>query len=228
MKFRTVFFDVDYCLLDTPTSERRIIRELYAMQGQTVGDEVGDTYREINRKLWVYLDRGEITRERLYVMRFERLFEIYPFFKPAEEVAPWFLEQLACAHDAQAGAEHLLRRLKEAGVRIFTASNGIGSVMNGRVRAAGLSKYLTGAFAADDVGAMKPSFRYFDTVFKKSGETELSRTLMVGDNPVTDVNGAVEYGMTGALFGARWQEESKAAYVARTMQELEDKLFDEA
>ena len=48
MKFTTVFFDIDYCLLDTPTSERRIIRELYAQQGQTVGDEVGDTYREIS------------------------------------------------------------------------------------------------------------------------------------------------------------------------------------
>jgi len=227
MKFRTIFFDVDYCLLDTPTSERRIIRELYAQQGQTVGDEVGDTYREINKQLWVYLDRGEITRERLYVMRFERLFELYPFHKPADEVAPWFLEQLANAHDPQEGAAHLLERLHRAGVRIFTASNGIGKVMNGRVDAAGLSKYLTGRFSADDVGAMKPSRQYFDTIFKRSGETDLSRTLMVGDNPCTDVNGAVEYGMTGALFGARWQEKSNAAFVARTMQELENLLFAE-
>lgn len=228
MRFSTVFFDIDYCLLDTPTSERRIIRELYAQQAQSVGDEVGDTYREINKQLWVYLDRGEITRERLYVMRFERLFEIYPFFKPASEVAPWFLEQLAHAHDPQDGAEHLLARLKDAGTHVFTASNGIGEVMNGRVAAAGLSKYLTGKFAADDVGAMKPSPKYFDTIFKKSGEKDLSRTLMVGDNPVTDVNGAVDYGMTGALFGARWQEPSKATYVARTMKELEDMLFKDA
>ena len=228
MKFSTIFFDVDYCLLDTPTSERRIIRELYAQQGQAVGDEVGDAYREINKQLWVYLDRGEITRERLYGMRFERLFEVYPFFKPAEEVAPWFLAQLANAHDPQEGAEHLLARLRDAGVRVFTASNGIGQVMNGRVAAAGLSPYLTGRFAADDVGAMKPSPVYFDTIFKRSGETDLSRTLMVGDNPVTDVNGAVDYGMTGALFGARWQEESRATYVARTMKELEDMLFEEA
>lgn len=227
MKFRTIFFDVDYCLLDTPTSERRIIRELYARQGQQVGDEVGDTYREINRQLWVYLDRGEITRERLYVKRFERLFEVYPFFESPEQVAPWFLDRLAQAHDPQEGAAHLLSRLKDAGVRVFTASNGIGEVMNGRVEMAGLSGYLTGRFAADDVGAMKPSRQYFDTVFRRSGETDLSRTLMVGDNPVTDVNGAVDYGMTGALFGARWQEKSKATYVARTMRELEEMLFEE-
>ena len=227
MKFRTIFFDVDYCLLDTPTSERRIIRELYARQGQQVGDEVGDTYREINRQLWVYLDRGEITREQLYVKRFERLFEVYPFFESPEQVAPWFLDRLAQAHDPQEGAAHLLSRLKDAGVRVFTASNGIGEVMNGRVEMAGLSGYLTGRFAADDVGAMKPSRQYFDTVFRRSGETDLSRTLMVGDNPVTDVNGAVDYGMTGALFGARWQEQSKATYVARTMRELEEMLFEE-
>ena len=227
MKFRTIFFDVDYCLLDTPTSERRIIRELYARQGQQVGDEVGDTYREINRQLWVYLDRGEITRERLYVKRFERLFEVYPFFESPEQVAPWFLDRLAQAHDPQEGAAHLLSRLKDAGVRVFTASNDIGEVMNGRVEMAGLSGYLTGRFAADDVGAMKPSRQYFDTVFCRSGETDLSRTLMVGDNPVTDVNGAVDYGMTGALFGARWQEQSKATSVARTMRELEEMLFEE-
>ncbi len=192
-----------------------------------MGDEVGDTYREINRQLWVYLDRGEITRERLYVKRFERLFEVYPFFESPEQVAPWFLDRLAQAHDPQEGAAHLLSRLKDAGVRVFTASNGIGEVMNGRVEMAGLSGYLTGRFAADDVGAMKPSRQYFDTVFRRSGETDLSRTLMVGDNPVTDVNGAVDYGMTGALFGARWQEQSKATYVARTMRELEEMLFEE-
>ena len=226
MRFTTVFFDIDYCLLDTPTSERRIIRELYAQQGQFVGDEVGDAYREINRQLWVYLDRGEITREKLYVMRFARLFEIYPFFKSAEEGAPWFLEQLARAADPQEGTAHLLKRLRESGVRVFTASNGIGSVMNGRVEKAGLSQYLAGRFAADDVGAMKPSHAYFDHIFRHSGETDLRRTLMVGDNPVTDVNGAVDYGMTGALFGARWQEPSKASFAAPTMAQLEQWLFE--
>lgn len=41
MKYRTIFFDIDYCLLDTPTSEKRIIRELYAMQGQETGRRGG-------------------------------------------------------------------------------------------------------------------------------------------------------------------------------------------
>lgn len=227
MRFDTVFFDIDYCLLDTPTSERRIIRELYARQGQEVGDEVGDAYREINKRLWVHLDAGRITRERLYVMRFEELFGLYPFFLPAEEVAPWFLDRLAHAYDAQEGAERLLRRLHESGVQVFTASNGVGSVMNGRVEHAGLSRWLTGRFAADEVGAMKPSPAYFDYIFRHSGATELSRTLMVGDNPVTDVNGAVDYGMTGALFGLRWQEASRAAFSAATMAELERWIFDE-
>lgn len=227
MKYRTIFFDIDYCLMDTPTSESRIIKELYALQGQMVGEEVADTYRQINKELWVHLDRGEITRERLYVMRFEKLFEIYPFFKSADEVAPWFLDKLAHAYDAQPGAAHLLERLKANGVKIFTASNGIGGVMNGRIENAGLAGYLAGKFAADDVGAMKPSYKYFDTIFKRSGETDLSKTLMVGDNPVTDVDGAVAYGMTGALFGARWQEPSKAVYRAATMKQLEALLFEE-
>ena len=74
---------------------------------------------------------------------------------------------------------------------------------------------------------MKPSHKYFDYIFRHSGEEDLSKTLMVGDNPVTDINGAVDYGMTGALFGARWQEPSKATYRANTMAQLEKQLFDE-
>lgn len=225
MTFTTVFFDIDYCLLDTPRSEHRIIKELYGYQGQLVGDEVGECYREINRKLWFFLDRGEITREELYVRRFEKLFAIYPHIWPAAKAAPWFLQQLANAHDAQDGAGHLLERLQREGIRIFTASNGIGAVMNRRVEMAGLSGYLTGKFAADEIGAMKPSRAYFDHIFRNCGEPDIKKVLMVGDNPVTDVNGAVEYGMTGALFGARWKEPSKATYVARTMQELEIQLF---
>ena len=227
MQFRTIFFDVDYCLLDTPVSERRIIRELYAQQGETVGDDVGDEYREINRQLWVCLDRGEITRERLYVMRFELLFAKHPFHRPAAEVAPWFMAQLAHAYDPTEGAAHLLARLKAAGARIFTASNGIAEVMNGRVRNAGLAPWIDGMFAADELGAMKPSPAYFEAVFRASGETDLSRTLMVGDNPVTDVDGAVAFGMTGVLYGARWQEKSRARWSVPTMQALEEKLFGE-
>lgn len=131
------------------------------------------------------------------------------------------MDKLAHAYDPQPGAAQLLRRLRDSGVRIFTTSNGIGEVMNGRVENAGLSQYLTGCFAADDVGAMKPSHAHFDHIFRHSGERDLRRTLMVGDNPVTDVNGAVEYGMVGALFGHRWQEPSKATFVAATMQALE-------
>ena len=223
--FTTVFFDVDCCLLDTHTSERRILKELYAQQGQQIADETVLTYQSINRTLWKYLDRGEITREELYLRRFRLLFEQYPHILPAEKVAPWFLDQLAHAYDPAPGAAHLLKRMKDAGARIFTASNGIGAVMNGRVKNAGLSTYIDGCFAADEVGSMKPSPAYFDYIFRHSGETDLSRTLMVGDNPVTDVNGAVEYGMTGALVGHRWQSESRASSSAPTVPDLEKLLF---
>lgn len=50
---------------------------------------------------------------------------------------------------------------------------------------------------------------------------------MVGDNPVTDVDGAVAYGMTGALFGARWKEPSMRLNRAAEMPDLERQLFGE-
>ena len=213
--------------MDTPTSERRIIRELYAKHGRIVTDEVGDHYRAINKALWVHLDKGEITREQLYVRRFENLIQRYPLDVPAEEAASWFLARLAEAYDPQPGAAHLLCRLRQAGVHVFTATNGIGRVMEGRLRHAGLLQWIDACFAADELHAMKPSSAYFDAIFHASGEKDLHRTLMVGDNPVTDVNGAVDYGMAGALFGLRWKEPSRALYAAPDMAHLEAWIFEE-
>lgn len=225
MKYTTVFFDVDYCLLDTPTSEHRMIKALYAQQGQIVDDTVPRVYREINRKLWLLLDAGEITRKRLEVLRFEQLFEIYPFFKPAEEAAAWFLDQWKTATDPMPGAEHLLKRLNEAGVRVFTASNGVAKTMNGRVIGAGLGPWITGMFSADELGAMKPHHDYFDAIFHLSGETDKKKALFVGDNPVSDVDGALDYGMDACLLGWRYTLNPRATYSVPTMQALEDILF---
>ncbi len=226
MKYTTVFFDIDNCLMDTPTSERRMIKELYSLQGQTVGDEVTETYRRINRELWLHLDAGEITRKQLEVMRFEKLFQIYPYFKTPEEVSPWFLERWSTAIDPMPGAEHLLARLRENGVKVFTASNGVGATMNGRVAGAGLDKYLNGKFSADEVGAMKPSFAYFDHIFRLSGETDKRKALFVGDNPVSDADGALNYGMDACLLGWRYTENPRATYSVPTMFALEEALFD--
>lgn len=226
LKYTCIFFDIDNCLMDTPTSERRTIKALYAQQGQIVGDEVTETYRRINKELWVHLDAGEITRKELEVKRFRELFKIYPFFKTPEEVSPWFLDRWATAIDPMPGADHLLQRLTEAGVRVYTASNGIGKTMNGRVAGAGLDKWVTGAFSADEIGFMKPAYEYFDYIFRESGETDKHKALFVGDNPVTDVDGALDYGMDACLLGWRYTENPRATYSVPTMKALEDILFD--
>ena len=227
-KYTTVFFDVDYCLLDTPTSEHRMIKALYAQQGEIVDDTVPRVYREINRKLWLRLDAGEITRKQLEVMRFEELFKIYPFFKSPEEAAPWFLDQWKTATDPMPGAEHLLKRLREAEVNVYTASNGVGKTMNGRVIGSGLGQWITGMFSADEINAMKPHYEYFDYIFRHSGETDKKKALFVGDNPVSDVDGALAYGMDACLLGWRYTLNPKATYSVSTMQALEEILFAEA
>ena len=106
----------------------------------------------------------------------------------------------------------------------------LGLTKDGRLRDGGCKLFVATSKPIHSARMILEYFdfaKYFDYIFKHSGETDLSRTLMVGDNPVTDVDGAVEYGMVGALFGHRWQEESKATYRAATMAELEKLLFEE-
>ena len=70
-----IFFDLDETLFDFPLAERLAISETFAELGIMPTEENIKLYSRINRLCWNGLERGELTRDRLIILRFEMLFD---------------------------------------------------------------------------------------------------------------------------------------------------------
>ena len=72
---KIILWDVDGTLLDFEKAEYASIKkcfEIYNLGECT--DEMIERYAAINKKYWEMLERGEITKPRLLVKRFEEFF----------------------------------------------------------------------------------------------------------------------------------------------------------
>lgn len=71
--------DADETLLDFCRAEREALAFTLRMYGVSADERLYSRYHAINDELWKALERGELTRERLVVKRFELLFgEFFP------------------------------------------------------------------------------------------------------------------------------------------------------
>lgn len=101
------------------------------------------------------------------------------------------------------GAAKLLERLDAAGVRLGLITNGPVDMQRAALGALGFEgRFRVVIVSGDrDVAARKPSPRVFGLACTGL-ETLPEETLMVGDDPVADVRGALDYGLQAVLVGS--------------------------
>ena len=73
---RVILWDVDGTLLDFLAAERQAMTDcfLHFGLGECAPEQIA-RYSAINKRHWEMLERGEITRDQVKVLRFARLFE---------------------------------------------------------------------------------------------------------------------------------------------------------
>ena len=72
--YEFVFLDADDTLLDFLKTERAAISESFRRFGLAPTDDLIRRYSAINQSCWERMERGEITRDRVLIERFEILF----------------------------------------------------------------------------------------------------------------------------------------------------------
>ena len=74
-----VFLDLDDTILDFHKAEAVALEKTLRSFSIPVTEENTATYSRINKECWEALERGEITREALRLLRFERFFAVIGF-----------------------------------------------------------------------------------------------------------------------------------------------------
>lgn len=165
-------------------------------------------YDVINLNLWAEYEKGIMAKDDLRWRRFYDSFRQYGI--DDEDLARRFgndyLEQMVEESGLMPGAREMLETVRNSGGKTAIVSNGFKEVQYRKLRKAGIEGYFDAVIVSEEVGSHKPSPEIFACALRKlSGispedspeEWKQAKrdTLMVGDDPANDIEGAQIFGI---------------------------------
>lgn len=200
MAYTTLLMDADETLLDFKRSEGFALSSTLERYGHTMTADIQHAYHEINRLLWQQLERGLLMRARLKVQRFEELFAYMGVDGiDAATFNNEYMQTLGTRGFMLDGALDLLKELS-ASYDIHIITNGTASVQHTRLADSGMLAYVKHVFISEEVGADKPSPRFFEHVLQALGQPDKRDLLIIGDSPTSDIRGGMLSGIDTCWF----------------------------
>lgn len=193
---KIVLWDIDNTLLDFHAAEREAIKTLFARfnLGECT-DEMLQRYSKINRSYWERLERGEVTKPKVLVGRFEDFFASEGI---DTSVAPEFNEayQLSLGDTIvyRDDSLNIMKSLKGK-VKQYAVSNGTIVAQTKKLRLSGLGELFDGIYLSEDLGVEKPNVEFFDKVFAEIGPIRKDEVIIVGDSLTSDICGGNNVGI---------------------------------
>lgn len=199
--FDIILWDVDGTLLDFDAAERAAIRSLSADFGfKGCTDAAIRRYAEINRALWKKLERGECTRERVLVGRFEAFFaEMGWDVSRAAEFNKAYQLRLGDTIVYRDDSLTLVKSLRGR-VRQYVVSNGTVAAQTKKLERSGFGALMDGVFLSERLGVEKPDPAFFEQVFSAIGPVDRDRVILVGDSLTSDMQGGLNAGVKTAWY----------------------------
>lgn len=203
---RVAWIDLDDTLWNFKGNSRVALRGLYDAYhlGRWFATPEAwiECYERHNHALWHLYNHAAITKEYLMSERFRRPL-VEASCNLADEYGRQFdgeyLDRLAECRGLVDGAIELLERLHASGWKTGVLSNGFTEVQHRKIRNSGLAPYVDYVVLSDDIGVNKPDVRLYRHAEQVSG-SDAAHCLMVGDNPDTDIAGAIAAGWQAILF----------------------------
>lgn len=226
-RIKHLLLDLDHTLWDTEGNAREVLLRLYALwdlEGKYAGGfpDFFNAYIAANDQLWLELQKGGITIEQIRLQRFEECIGQRLDHTAIEGMAADFMRLMERAPLSMEGATDTLRTLRQH-YTLSVCTNGRTSTQAAKLRAASLDKLIDNLFVSDNIGALKPQPQFFNAVLQRLGATP-QECVMVGDNPLTDIGGAIDAGIPTIWFNSRHMECHLPTERIGSLGELPDRL----
>jgi putative hydrolase of the HAD superfamily len=204
--YKHIFFDLDHTLWDYDRNAAEALAELFAeaaveIKHPQIGfDAFVKAYHLANLQVWDQYNRHQITKQELRNIRFNMVLaafgvkdsELARFFEEG-----FFLKCPAKPHTFPFAHEALGYLAKRCQLHIIT--NGFDETQSKKMESSNIATYFQQVVTSESMGYRKPDSRIFAYALEAAG-AESFDSLMVGDNPDTDVAGARNAGIDQVLF----------------------------
>lgn len=220
MKYTYLLFDADNTLFDFHAGEKNAFRKALAEFGFCENEGDYELYAKINASLWKMLEKGEITKDEIFARRFVRFLKETDRTADGVALNACYKARLSQEAILFPHAKELLTKLLENGYRLFLITNGDKTVQNTRLTLSGLGQYFEKIFISEEIGAAKPSERFFDAVANAIPAFDKEKALVIGDSESSDILGANRYGMDACHVTINSPPLSSAVFAKYTANDL--------
>ncbi|MBL0055714.1 MAG: noncanonical pyrimidine nucleotidase, YjjG family [Chitinophagaceae bacterium] len=200
-RYHHLFFDLDHTLWDFDANARETLEDLFEgfQLAGLVNAPFEDFYRKYlfhNEVLWDRYHHGLITADEL---KWKRMWRTLLDFKIgnetlSREMSAKFLDLLPTKKNLFPHTREILDYLAGKKYTLHLITNGFEKTQWSKLNNSGLQHYFTHVITSETSNSLKPKKEIFDYAMDKAGAT-LPESIMIGDNPEVDIQGAINAGM---------------------------------
>lgn len=218
-----IFFDLDHTLWDYESNSILALKELvshFEIDNHVTSEEFLKTYHKINEKLWHKFNNGQIDREHIKQYRFPqvlRKLNVFIDHKP-EDLHEFFMTNCSNRSEVMPETHETLTYLKEK-YPMAIITNGFSEAQYPKMKASNLNQYFSEMIISNEVGCRKPEKEIFDLSMKRLG-AKPETSVMIGDNPKTDIRGAEQAGMKAIFYNPTGNRKSVTEWEIQSLGEL--------
>ena len=204
---KAVFIDIDNTLLDFNKCALWSMQKAFNDYGLSFENSMFDTFNMINNRLWLRIEKGELTKEELYACRWNMIFAQIGNDIDGVEFENVFYSYLTESAEPVDGALDLLKYL-HGKYLVCAASNASYAQQIKRLNNAGMTEYLDRIFISEQIGFSKPQKEFFERCFEKISPIVPPETVMIGDSLTADIEGGASFGMKTCRYNHNLTNES--------------------
>ncbi|WP_439489971.1 YjjG family noncanonical pyrimidine nucleotidase [Algoriphagus sp.] len=228
--YQHLFFDLDHTLWDYDRNVQESLSELFVHYkleklGLLSCQHFIDSFYAVNYKLWEAYDKGEILRDELRARRFPSIFAhagLVDAIIP-EGFEGDFMHRTSSKPHLFPHTMEVLNYLKP-NYKLYVITNGFDESQAKKMNSSGLNEFFELVITSETTGHKKPDPRIFHYAIDQAGAT-IENSLMIGDNPISDVLGAYNAGLDQVFFNPTGKSiDLKPTYTISHLRELEDIL----
>lgn len=215
-----ILFDLDNTLTDRYASVTAFAGRFYNQFLRELQDNM--SFQEVHAVMIEADGSGYKPKDELfYAMRNQLRWKRPPSIQQMRDY--WYATSPECMQ-LREGAWELLPRLKRR-YKLGIISNGQSTVQNATIDALGIRKNMNVILISEKVGIRKPDGRIFELALRQLG-VSASEAMFVGDNPDSDIRGAMQAGMAAVWLsdGKKWAGSDSPTHIIRHFHQLEDVL----
>lgn len=201
-KYEWYLFDLDNTILDFSEVSKIAFEKLMSSYEMSGFKNPHNIFSKINQDYWDKYESGQIEAAELKKGRFVDFINAINLNADADFLSTRYFELILEHSKEIENSLHALSHFKSQG-KLAIITNGLSDLQHLRIEKHKLGDYFDHVFISDEMKVSKPSGAFFEQVHDKIGIPSKENVLVLGDNPISDIEGGKNYGFDTFFFNYR-------------------------